>query len=236
MFKNLNQNKSLVLASYPKSGNTWLRFIFSHLFTKSDTEINFNTIEKLAPGIMQPWKLWFHKRMLNPPVFKSHSNYHSGNRSYKNIYIIRDPRDVYISYYYFLGGAKDLEHFPWFISNYEFPYGRWSEHVRSWLKHKDESHVAIIQYENLLENTIKELNKVFLKLSLPSSEKQREHAIKNSTFNTLKRNEKKSGNDYFFRKGKSQEWMYSYSNKAKEVFCMNEDVKLIEEIGYPPFD
>jgi len=236
MFKKLNPQKSVVLASYPKSGNTWLRFIFSYLFSENDTEVSFKTIENLAPGIMKPWKFWFHKSQLNPSVFKSHSHFCKSNRFFKNIYIIRDPRDVYISYYYFLGGAKDLEHFPWFISNYEFPYGRWSEHVRSWLQHKNDSHIAIVQYENLLKDTIQELDKVFMKLSLPSTAKEREYAINNSTFKTLKNNAEKSGNDYFFRKGKSQEWKYSYSRKAKEVFCMNEDVELIEELGYPSFE
>jgi len=225
----------VVLASYPKSGNTWLRFIFSYLFNESDTEVSFKTIEKLAPGIIKPWRLWFHKAKLNPAIFKSHSQFHKSNQLHKNIYIIRDPRDVYISYYYYLGGAKDLEDFPWFISNYEFPFGRWSEHVRSWIQHKNDPKIAITKYEDLLENTSEELARIFIKLSLPSTEKERAEAIQKSTFKTLKRNAEITGNGQFFRKGLSQEWKYSYTQKAKEAFCMHEDVILIDELGYQSF-
>jgi len=48
-------------------------------------------------------------------------------------------------YHHFLDGAMDLSHFPWFMTNYEFPFGRWSEHVRSWLDHKEEDNVVIVK-------------------------------------------------------------------------------------------
>ena len=234
----LKSPNRVVLASYPKSGNTWLRFILSNLYLKTDIEVNFQNIEHLAPGVMKPWKYWFQKKHLNPPVFKTHSRYDESNAYSKNIYIVRDPRDVYISYYHYLDGDKDLSYFPWFMVNYAFPYGRWSEHVRSWLDHKDDEKVVIVKYESLLENPQRELDKIMKKLSLPSTKEERAEAIEKSTFNKMKDNALRTyrdGNAPFVRKGLSGEWKESYSDEAKETFCKYEDVTLLKEFGYPPF-
>ena len=234
----LRPKYNVILASYPKSGNTWLRFILSHLYSVEDVEINFQSIEKLIPGIMKPWKLLFQKKLLDPPVFKSHSPYADSNARYRNIYIVRDPRDVYLSYYHFLDGDKDLSYFPWFMENYEFPFGRWSEHVSSWLEHKDEDHVVLVKYENFLENPNAELGRITAKLSLPSTEEERTNAINNSTFKKMKDNARKtysSGNAPFVRKGVSGEWREAYTSEAQETFCKYEDVSLLKEFEYPPF-
>ena len=229
------QKKQIILSSYPKSGNTWLKFILSYLYAKNETNITLINIDKIIPGVMPAWKYLFTKKYLNPSVFKSHSSYNSSNNKCKNIYIIRDPRDVYISYYYFLGGAKNLKHFSWFIANYEFPYGRWSDHVRSWIQHQNKDNIAIVKYEDMILDINYELDKVLKKLSLPSTKNERMRAIENSTFENLKMNAAKAGNNYFFRKGTSCQWVNSYSNYAKEQFCKFEDISLLQELGYPPF-
>lgn len=226
---------NVILSSYPKSGNTWLKFILFYLYAKKETNITFINIDKIIPGVMPAWKYLFAKKYLNPSVFKSHSSYNSSNSKYKNIYIIRDPRDVYISYYYFLGGAKNLKHFSWFIANYEFPYGRWSDHVRSWIQHQNKDNIAIVKYEDMILDINHELDKVLKKLSLPSTKSERMRAIEKSTFENLRMNAAKAGNNYFFRKGTSCQWVNNYSNNAKEQFCKFEDISLLQDLGYPSF-
>ena len=225
----------IILSSYPKSGNTWLKFILSYLYAKKNTNITFTNIDKIVPGVMPAWKYLLTKKYLYPSVFKSHSIYNSSNNRYKNIYIIRDPRDVYISYYYFLGGAKNLKHFSWFIGNYEFPYGRWSDHVKSWIQHQNKDNIAFVKYEDMLIDIHHELDKVVKKIFIPSTKNERIKAVEKSTFENLKEKAVKAGNNYFFRKGTSCQWVNSYSNDAKEQFCKFEDITLLEELGYPPF-
>ena len=96
MFPWFRSQDHIILASYPKSGNTWLRFILSHLYSVGNVEVSFETIEQLIPGVVKPWKRLFIKQMLDPPVFKSHSHYVESNSHCRNIYIVRDPRDVYL--------------------------------------------------------------------------------------------------------------------------------------------
>jgi estrone sulfotransferase len=235
MFENFKKEKSILLSSYPKSGNTWLKFILSNLYAIKGTFISFKNIEEIAPGVMPMWKYFFKKKYLYPSVFKSHSPYQFSNNKFKNIYLIRDPRDVYISYYYFLGGAKDLKHFSWFIANYEFPYGRWSEHVRSWIQHRNEDNVAIVKYEDLLVNIHHELDRIVDKLSLPSTKQERNEAVEKCTFNNLKKMASKAGNNYFFRKGTSSQWVNTYSDEARDQFCKFEDIGLLQELNYTAF-
>ena len=66
--------------------------------------------------------------------------------------------------------------------------GRWSEHVRSWLDHKDDEKVVIVKYESLFGKPQRELDKIMKKLSLPSTKEERAEAIEKSTFNKMKDN------------------------------------------------
>ena len=235
MLNNFISKNDILLCSYPKSGNTWLKFVLSYLYAKKRTKVTFDNIEKIVPGIMPAWKYLFKKKYLNPAVSKSHSPYHLSNNRFKQIYIVRDPRDVYISYYHFLSGENDLKHFSWFIANYEFPYGRWSDHVRSWIEHQNKDNIAIVKYEDLLIDIEYELDKIVEKLSLPSTKYERKKAVEKSTFSKLKKIASKAGNNYFFRKGTSSQWINTYSNDAKDQFCKFEDISLLQELEYPGF-
>ena len=80
-----------------------------------------------------------------------------------------------------------------------------------------------------------ELDKVVKKIFIPSTKNERIKAVEKSTFENLKEKAVKAGNNYFFRKGTSCQWVNSYSNDAKEQFWKFEDITLLEELGYPPF-
>jgi len=42
------ENEIIPFVSFPKSGNTWMRFILSNIF-KNDDDVNFNTINLISP-------------------------------------------------------------------------------------------------------------------------------------------------------------------------------------------
>ena len=97
------RNDDIYLVSYPRSGNTWISFLITNvvkLYLNLNIEVNFFNMHTFIPDIHQsrdiPIALQF------PPfrrIIKSHSSY---NPFYKNIFLlVRDPRDVMVSYYYF---------------------------------------------------------------------------------------------------------------------------------------
>ena len=113
------------LASYPKSGNTWVRSFLTNYFSGS-SEFNFNQLDKIerfpTPELMDQLKINFHNlseivsnwipmqefiNLKNDMTYlKTHNamctinNYPFTNN--KNtagfIYLVRDPRDVILSY------------------------------------------------------------------------------------------------------------------------------------------
>ena len=89
------RRNDVFLVSYPRSGNTWLRFIISNL-VEPLAPVDFITLEHRAPDIhinsdraMQ--------RLRDPRFLKSHEYFDPRYR--RVLYVVRDPRDIVPSYY-----------------------------------------------------------------------------------------------------------------------------------------
>jgi len=124
------------LASYPKSGNTWVRFLIANLVRPNET-IDFSNVNGVIPGpeVTRNRDLM---RIPRPRIIKSHQYF---DPRYKQvIYIVRDPRDVVVSQYHFQRKRKIVaDGFPLsdfvsrFLAGETCFYGSWGEHVSSWL-------------------------------------------------------------------------------------------------------
>ena len=85
------------LVSYPKSGNTWTRFLIANL-THPKTPAGFANIHELVPDPEGTAKKVF-DHMPRPRIIKSHTCF---DPEYPRvIYIVRDPRDVVLSQYHY---------------------------------------------------------------------------------------------------------------------------------------
>lgn len=143
------------LVSYPRSGNTWVRFLIGNLLQPAHP-ITFANIEQVVPDIYQNSDRAL--RALAPPrVLKSHEYFDP--RYQRVIYLVRDPRDVAVSYYhYHIKISRFDETYPIDRFVYRFVtgdldrYGSWGEHVGSWLgARQDTETFLLLAYENLLE-------------------------------------------------------------------------------------
>ena len=224
------------LASYPKSGNTWIRLFIDALLNKKNSNLDLNNIK-----IRQfPLRYDFTKLNLNPDninefvsncilcqdkinldnsikIFKTHNSmWRAGENSFTNddntkgvIHIVRDPRNVITSVKNHFS-RDDYDDAFQFLTNEKQSIGSrnnkedkdlptvvssWSNHYNSWKKM--EKNYLLIKYENLINNTFEEFNKIVhylnenLKIKFDINEIN--NAIKKCDFNNLKKLEKENG-------------------------------------------
>jgi len=89
------------LVSFPRSGNTWTRFLVCNLINPDDP-VNFAQLESRIPEIYDVTDRAL-RAFPRPRIIKSHECFDP--RYKKIVYIVRDPRDVLISYYDFSSSA-----------------------------------------------------------------------------------------------------------------------------------
>ena len=126
------------VVSYPRSGNTWTRFLIANLL-HPDLNVSFTNIEKLIPDTSSQSNRAL-RSTPRPRIIKTHEYF--DHRYPKLIYIVRDPRDVALSYYDFqrkymqIGDDYPLEQYVGDFVNGRLisaDWGTWSENVSSWI-------------------------------------------------------------------------------------------------------
>ncbi len=145
------------LVSYPKSGNTWVRFIVANLIHQT-IDVGFDNIEELAPDIYQHSNFYL-KSIQTPRYLKSHEYFDP--RYNKTILVTRDPRDVVVSYYFycikigFIDKSSTISDFVNSFVNGEIDnFGSWGENVGSWLGAQCPGNERLLmRYEDLLTDT-----------------------------------------------------------------------------------
>jgi len=223
----------IMLVSYPKSGNTWTRFLIGNLISKEP--VNFINIENIVPDIYKNRDFELLK-LPSPRIMKSHEYF---NPQYKKIiYIVRDPRSVAVSYFH------HLKKFNEFSSNYEFinfvkrfingeidQYASWNDNVTSWINTigQNRDNFLLLRYEDLKEDTFLELKKVVDFLNLNCDEDKIKEAIELSSIEEMKKLEDvqkedskilkgSNTNQRFVRKGSLNEWKDYFDDQSKKIF------------------
>jgi hypothetical protein len=153
------------LTSYPRSGNTWTRFLIGNLIYQ-DEPVTFANLESRIPEI------YFHsdhhlRNLPRPRILKSHDCFQP--QYPRIIYIVRDPRDVAISFYHHnvkAGNIPDgypMEAFvPRFIAaEFDQKWGSWADNVFSWLSlRQNRPTFILLRYESMKANPSQELLRV----------------------------------------------------------------------------
>src|SRR5260221_8061143 len=88
------------IVSYPRSGNTWLKFVLVHLLTGKAADLTDH--ESIVPYVGSHRKAP-HVLPSGGRLLKSHEPYRRdyGSAYQRGAYIVRDGRDVAVSYYYY---------------------------------------------------------------------------------------------------------------------------------------
>jgi len=236
------------ITSYPKSGNTWVRSIlakalfnnndinaltdlipsFHHLLQKKYGKVKGVSVDKVLEGWDELQSIIANQNKNNKVILKTHNAsgvfnkviFPNQNYTFKAIYLVRDPRDVLVSWADHRG--KSLEQTQYDMFNPQFSISNkfktsfssefissWNNHVKGWQKGKSDT--FFVKYEDLLDQKKQCITKIleFLHIEPVCSVDE----IVNSTqFEVLKAQEDKAGfkeraiGKRFFRKGMKNGW------------------------------
>ena len=175
------------------------------------------------------------------------------NFSLASIYIIRDPRDVVVSYAHYSNLAFDKviqnlcdKNLYYNLTDYhDFPdieiLGSWKFHYISWRDGVPNMPKIIVRYEDLIKDSYSCFYKIinFLSkiLNFKLDEEQIKFSVENSKFEKLQNNENKFGyiknnsNTNFFHSGKIQQWK-NILNKSQIKTIENKFKEEMELLGY----
>jgi hypothetical protein len=164
------------------------------------------------------------------------------------IYLVRDPRDVAVSFADHLGEPMDdvIEH----MGNIKFALKNkdslhhvlltWSDHVKSWSIRNTNIQTLVVKYEELLEDSEKYFKQIIGFLTMPYKEHNFNFAINQTKFETLRKQEDENGfievsenskSGKFFRVGKAGQWK-EVLTEAQIAKIEEDHGEMMEEYGY----
>lgn len=182
------------IASYPKSGNTWTRFLVANLIHHQEP-VTFLNIDHIVPDPDLRTRN-FLKNCPRPRVMKSH---HPFDPRYRRVVcIVRDPRDVALSQYHFQikrGIFKDgtpIEDFVRrFVVGETNEYGSWGQNVGSWLIARyNTPGFLLLRYEDLKERPDEGLAKIAALIGIEAGPEQLARAVELSSADRMRMLEK----------------------------------------------
>jgi len=206
------------ILSYPKSGNTWTRFLIANL-VYPETPADFSNINRLTPDPEALSKREL-ARMPRPRIIKSHQYF---DPRYKRvIYVVRDPRDVVLSQFHFhrkrglIEDGYPPERFvARFVAGETNQYGSWGENVAGWLAtRQNRPGFLLLRYEDMLEDAARELNKVASFLEIPPDAERIANAVRRSAAEEMRKLEKTQWRLWSSIKGTRQDVPFVRSAKA----------------------
>jgi hypothetical protein len=252
---------NLLIIGYPKSGNTWLNFLLAYYFNipyidapqedrylsgqadppgykgrpgiqgKNDHDTDSGPLTTIIKSHHLPEETSEHY----PHLAEEHDTDSANDRI---IMVVRDPRDVAVSYFYYRYHREHFKRETWL---YRFlPY-----RVRDWYlkqRHFDdfalntskewnkfvlagiESADVIVRYEDLLVDAVREIKNITEHLEVAFNPTAARQAVEYCSFSSMQRLEQSNSkvsdnqNERFFRKGTSGQWVNYFSAALRQEF------------------
>ena len=209
------KDDDLILAGFPKTGSTWIRYFLYCLlkqrmegFGSTIDDMNDAMPEYAHPSFFHPWK--FEEC---PRIIKTHRHCLKNFRDHKAVLVVRDPRDIAVSFYHhvsgmkqdaFQGTVKDV------IKHPEMGMEAFFKHFESWNNHAG----LVLRYEDLKTDPVAEFGKLADYFGITNDTSRVESAVNESDFSAMTKAQEKSHRlkegykegHKFVRSGKKAQW------------------------------
>ena len=192
------------IVTFPKSGTTWTQQIVRLIINRGND--NGVVIEEAVPWVegfsVLPNRGFRYyvdiDKMSFPRAFKSHFPYEMmpcGLPSItpgKYINVIRNPKDVAVSYFHHYNSYPYYPHYEWdnFIDMFikgELEYGDYFDHILSWWAHKDDDNVLILKYEDMKKDLPSAVSTIAKFIGQDISKELVEEIAHKTTFENMKK-------------------------------------------------
>jgi len=199
------------VVSYPRSGNTWTRFLIANL-VYPEKNVGFSNIEKLIPDTSSQSNRAL-KATPRPRIIKTHEYF--DHRYRKVIYIVRDPRDVALSYYDFQRKYRQIEDgYPLeqYVDDFvqgrliSIGWGTWGENVASWMYTRGKrKEFLLLRYEDMMKDTMHELTRIADFLGIAPETQRLQQAIERSSADRMRELEKLEADQWVATKNRRKD-------------------------------
>lgn len=211
----LRNNRIVPVASFPKSGNTWVRFVIANYINKLldlDIDIDFTNLFNLVPetrGVNDISKALVVSGLALP--VKTHALPPISSFYDRSVLIIRRPEDVMVSYKHYMEGAHGVrfETLESFISSAKYGVEQWLLINKSWIR----KGAFVVEYESLVSNPAANFESIIESIGLPLDRCKLESSIEVSSKKTMRKKLAVSGDPY----NQNGYQFVRESNEKKEV-------------------
>ncbi|NMO13601.1 sulfotransferase domain-containing protein [Pyxidicoccus fallax] len=186
----------IFIATYPKSGTTWVQMILVQLLNEGRGE--FDHILQVSPyleELLMRNRIRHLESLPSPRLMKTHMLYEHLRpaKDSRIILVTRDVRDSIISFYYHNEMASRFRlDFNAFVERaLRSRDNNWFTYMRSWLPHRHDDNVLWVRYEDLRENLEAQVRRIAAFCGIPLQEERMGDILHKCSFAYMKERETK---------------------------------------------